>query len=104
MNKLFTLTFSANISFSCNFEFRISFVIFSFNSSKSSGLKLVVFDPLNLLAPRSPPVELLRFSGESDPPLLFGGSEINPLAPRLRSVSRISMKVCENLEKSEYLC
>lgn len=91
-------TCNSCIVFSSNFVLKISFVIFSCNSSRCSGLK-----PDGLLSARGGDgVDVLLvvvvsfwsdFSSSS-----FGGTEITPRCERFRSFSRISMNCCENLK------
>lgn len=102
------LTCSSCIVFSSNFVLKISFVIFScnssLNSSKCSGLK-----PGELISARGGAgvvvvvavlLELVSFwSGFSSSS--FGGTEITPRCERFRSFSRTSMNCCENLKMNE---
>lgn len=95
----FFSTCNSCISFSPNLVLKISFVIFSWSSSKCSGLK-----PGRLFSPRCTvgdvPFVLVSFCCDfsSSNFAYFGGMEITPRCERFRSFSRMSINCCENLK------
>lgn len=87
-------TCNSCISFSCTFELKISLLIISCNSNRSSGLNgllLLLLFEFSLVSFISSASSFSSIFG------YFNGIETRPRAPRLRSFSRMSMNVCENL-------
>lgn len=90
----FKYTCNSCISFSCTLELKISLLIISWSSSKSSGLNgllLLLLFEFSLVSFTSSASSFSSIFG------YFNGIETRPRAPRLRSFSRMSMNVCENL-------
>lgn len=79
---------------------KISFVIFSCNSNKSSGLNLFGFSFSFSLFPLTS-VSLFASNNLSSIFGYFCGTDTNPRVPRFLSFSRISIKFCENLENGK---